>query len=164
MATHKHTIPRRRLLAAAMPAVLALSGAAIAAPAVVSLDAELIRVCHQFAEGQFTSWYRYVLAPPELAATVDTGPDWAALHWIEATPATTPESRQAKALAFVAWHRDAFDNPADDSDGQSALLASLLRDLAAPARAVIIARLVERYGPLPEGYTADGIWIGRAAA
>ena len=71
---------------------------------------------------------------------------------------------RAKALAYTAWHRDAYDDCVDDQDGQSTLLASLLRDLAAPARAVIIARLFEKYGPLPMGYTRDGVWLGAEAA
>ena len=163
MAEHIPTTSRRRLLAAA-PAALALSGAAAAAPTVPNPDADLIRVCQQFAEGEFTSWYCYVMASPELADEMDTSPDWAVLHWIEETPATTPEGWQAKALAYVAWDRESYDNPPDSRDGHTALLASLLRDIASPARAAIIARLVKQYGPLPEGYTADGMWIGRAGA
>ncbi len=42
------TTSRRRLLAAATPAVLALSGAAVAAPAAHNLDAELIGLCADF--------------------------------------------------------------------------------------------------------------------
>ena len=51
----------------------------------------------------------------------------------------------------------------DDRDPSSPLLASLMRDLAAPARAVIIACLFEKYGPLPKGYAADGVWLGAEA-
>ena len=160
-----HSASRRGLLAAA-PAVLALSGAAIAAPTAQNLDAELIRVCQQFAEAEFAGWYLYVASDDDevVSRYENRAIDWATLHWIEVTPAITPEGLRAKALAYVAWHRDAFDNPANGSDGQSPLLAALLRDLAAPARAVIIARLVDQYGPLPEGYTADGVWVGRIAA
>ncbi len=51
------TTSRRLLLAAATPAVLALSGAAVAAAA-PNPDAELIRVCHLFAEAELASWFR----------------------------------------------------------------------------------------------------------
>ena len=54
-----HTPSRRGLLASA-PAVLALSGAAVAAPGAPNPDAGLIRTCQQFAEAEFTDWYRYV--------------------------------------------------------------------------------------------------------
>jgi len=57
-----------------------------------------------------------------------------------------------------------FDDPEDDRDGHTTLLASLVRDMVAPTRAVIIARLIEQYGPLPESYTTDGMWLGRAGA
>jgi hypothetical protein len=148
----------RRDLLAAVPA---LSGDTVAAPAVANPDAVLIRVCQQFAETEFTLWYRYIVEPDgECVELADATPDWATLHWIEATPAITPEGMRAKALAFVAWHREGFDNPLGDGDAQSALLASLLQDMAAPARAVIVARLIEQYGPLPEGYTPDCRWIG----
>ena len=151
----------RRGLLAAVPTLTALSGATVAGPAVANPDAVLIGVCQQFAETEFTLWYRYIVEPDgECIELADATPDWATLHWIEATPAITPEGMQAKALAFVAWHREGFDNPLGDGDAQSALLASLLRDMAAPARAVIVARLIEQYGPLPEGYTPDCRWIG----
>ena len=160
-----HSASRRGLLAAA-PAILAISGAAIAASPAQNPDAELIRVCQQFAEREFEGWYAYIVTNDrEVEARYeDTPPDWATLRQIEATPATTPEGMRAKALAFVAWNRDAYDNPADDRDGNTTLLASLMRDLAAPARAAIIARLAKQYGPLPDGYTADGVWVGRVAA
>ena len=155
---------RRKLLAAA-PAMTALgcAGASAAAP---GADADLIRVCQQFAEAEFAGWYLYVSTDDgEIQRRYEnTPPDWAILRWIETTPAHTPAGWQAKALAQVAWDRDAYDNSPDRFDGHSALLASLMRDLAAPARAAIIARLVERYGPLPEGYTTDGVYVGRAAA
>ncbi len=156
----------RRGLLSTFPALTALSSAAVAAPAVVNPDAVLIRACQQFAETEFASWYAYVVTDDgEVESRYEnTPPDWAILHWIEATPATTPEGLRAKALAYVAWHRDTYDNALGNRDGQSTLLASLLRDLAAPARAVIIARLIEQYGSLPEGYTPDCMWIGRAAA
>ena len=159
-----HTPSRRGLLASA-PAVLALSGTAVAAPGAANPDAALIRTCQQFAEAEFADWYRYVAttdreAPPRYD---DPAPDWATLHWIEATPATTLEGLRAKALAFAAWHKDAYDNSPDDHDPSSPLLASLLRDLAAPARGVIIACLFEKYGPLPKGYAADGVWLGAEA-
>ena len=159
-----HTPSRRGLLASA-PAVLALSGTAVAAPGVPNPDAGLIRTCQQFAEAEFADWYRYVVTAEHevMSRYEDSTPDWATLHWIEATPATTLKGLRAKALAFVAWHKDAFDDCVDDRDPSSPLLASLLRDLAAPARAVIIACLFEKYGPLPKGYAADGVWLGAEA-
>ena len=165
MAAHAHTTSRRRLLSAA-PAILVMSGAAIAAPAAQNPDAELIRVCQAFAEVEFADWYRYLVTDDGEAEHQfeDTLPDWATLRQIEATPATTLEGMRAKALAFVAWDRESYDNSPDSRDGHTTLLASLLRDLAAPARAAIIARLAKQYGPLPEGYTSDGVWVGRAAA
>ena len=47
-AVNTSTTSRRRLLAAATPAVLALSGAAVAAPAAHNPDAELIAHCADF--------------------------------------------------------------------------------------------------------------------
>lgn len=174
MAEHVPTTPppthsRRHLLAAA-PAALVLTGTgigtAIAAHA-AHLDAELIRVCRQFAEAELTGWYRYVIAPNDVADEQAAAGTWvndrATWDWIAATPATTPEGWQAKALAFAVWERDAFDDPADDRCHTSTGLASLLRDMVAPARAAIIARLTALYGPLPDGYTVDGMWMGAEA-
>ena len=159
----------RRNLFAATPAALMLAGAgmgtAVAAHA-AHLDAELIRVCRLFAEAEFTGWYRYVMAPDTVAdenAALDMwvhDPDtW---RWIAETPATTPEGWQAKALAYVALNRNAFDD-AEDRDTSTPVLASLMRDMAAPVRAVIITRLAEQFGPLPDSYTADGKWISAKA-
>ena len=160
-----HTASRRGLLAASS-AVLALSGVAAAAPTAQSPDAELIRICQQFAEAEFADWYLYVITDDrEIERQSEDAPvDWATVRRIEAMPATTLEGLRAKALACAAWDRDAYDGPADGREPATGLLASLMRDLAAPARAAIIARLAKRYGPLPEGYDADCRWIGRAAA
>ena len=73
-------------------------------------DAELIRLCHAFAEAEFANWYRYVVAPVETADDDDAPPDWDTYHLIIATPATTPAGWHAKALAFVAWDREAYDD------------------------------------------------------
>jgi hypothetical protein len=157
---------RRAFLAGGVAAAALMAGAAGANSASApNPDAELIRVCHQFAEAEFADWYLYVVTSDrEIERRLeDKALDWATLHWIEAAPAITLEGLRAKALAFVAWHRDAFDDCVDDRDGHSTLLASLMRDLAAPARAVIVARLVEQYGPLPKDYTADGVWLGAEA-
>ena len=165
-APSNYSTPWRQLLALA-PYTLAVADFGLsAATAPASPDAELIRTCQQFAEVEFADWYRYLVTDDgEVERQFeDAPPDWATLRQIEATPATTPEGMRAKALAFVAWHRDAYDNPADDRDNHTTLLASLMRDLAAPARAAIIARLAAQYGPLPEGYTSDGVWVGRIAA
>ena len=157
---------RRDMLAMTPCVLLAAASVAIGAKGPHSRDAELIEVCQKFAEADFDDWYAYVTATDHevTAGHEDSKPDWATLHWIEATPATTLEGLRAKALAFVAWHKDAFDNSPDDRDPSSPLLASLMRDLAAPARAAIIARLFEKYGPLPKGYTRDGVWLGAEAA
>ena len=45
--------------------------------------------------------------------------------------------------------------------GAAGLLAGLLRDMVAPARAEILARCAADYGPLPKGYTADARWISK---
>lgn len=160
-----HTASRRGLLAASS-AVLALSGAAVAAPVAQNPDAELIRICQQFAEAEFADWYLYVTTDDREIErqSEDTPVDWATVRQIEAMPATTLEGVRAKALACAAWDRDAYDSSADGHQAFTGLAASLLRDLAAPARGVILARLAEQYGPLPDGYDADCRWIGRAAA
>ena len=165
MATHTHTASRRGLLVASS-AVLALSGAAVAAPAAQNPDAELIRVCQQFAETQFADWYLYVVTDDsQIERQLEDAPvDWATVRWITATPAHTLAGHQAKALACAAWDRDSYDSSTDSNPDFTGLLASVLRDLAAPARAVILARLAEQYGPLPDGYDVDCKWIGRAAA
>ena len=165
-APSNYNAPRRQLLALAPCVLMAADLGLTATLAKANPDAELIRVCQRFAEAELAGWYAYIVTNDrEVEASYeDAAPDWATLRWIEALPAHTPAGYRAKALAFVAWHRDAYDDPADDRDGHSALLASLMRDLAAPARTGIIARLAKQYGPLPEGYTADGVWVGRIAA
>lgn len=145
------------VLAAAPPAL-----AAVAPPA--EPDAELVRVCHQFAEAEWRNWWRYVTAPANLADAEATDPDWTTLEWIETTPATTPAGWAAKALALAAWHREAYDDSDAEGDASATLLAGLLRDMAAPARAEILTRCAADFGPLPEGYTADARWIGRGSA
>ena len=122
-------------------------------------DAELIRVCQRFAEGELESWYRYIIAPEDLCDAQDQPPDWKSLHWIISTPATTPEGWHAKALAYAAWDRDAYDDN-EDRDTTTLLLASLLRDMVAPARRAILTRLQAELGPLPRGYDADWRFIG----
>ena len=72
----------------------------------------------------------------------------------------TPAGCYAKALAYAAWWREAYDGPDGEADSDKPLLASLLRDMVAPARAEILSRCAAEYGPLPEGYTADWRWIG----
>ena len=164
-AVNLHTASRRGLLAVSS-AVLALSGVAVAASAAQNPDAELIRVCQQFAEAEFADWYLYVTTDDREIErqSEDTPVDWATVRQIEAMPATTLEGVRAKALALAAWDRDAYDSSTDDNQAFTGLLASLLRDLAAPARTVILAQLAEQYGPLPDGYDADCRWVGRAVA
>jgi len=157
---------RRALLTGSAAAVAAMAtGVAVSARAVpANPDAELIRACQQFAEVELASWYRYVVAPDDLADAQDVPPDWDTLHWIEATLAATPEGWCAKALALSAWHREAFDDPEDGRDGHTTLLASLVRDMVRSARDAIIERLVQQHGPLPDGYSVNGMWLGRAVA
>ncbi len=154
---------RRAMLRGSAAALLA-GVATAAASAEPTPDAELVRVCHAFAEAEFRNWWRYVTAPADLADAQDTDPDWTTLEWIEVTPATTPAGWAAKALALAAWHREAYDDSDAEGDASATLLAGLLRDMVAPARAEILARCAADYGPLGEGYTADARWIGRAPA
>ncbi len=153
--------PSRRALFGAGAALIvggAIATTANAAPA--GADAELIRVCHRFAEAELESWYRYILAPDDVADEQDTPPEWHTYNWIVATPATTPEGWHAKALAYAAFDREAYNDHEDDRDGTTQLLAALLRDMVAPARNAIIARLAAEYGPLPSCYSPEGVWIG----
>lgn len=155
---------RRAMLRGSAAALLTVGVTAAAASADAQPDAELIRVCHAFAEAELRNWWRYVTAPVELADAQDTDPDWTTLEWIETTPATTPAGWAAKALALAAWHREAYDDSNAEGDASATLLAGLLRDMAAPARAEILTRCASDYGPLPEGYTADGRWISQEPA
>ena len=159
---HPPAPSRRALLGAAAAFTAAPLALAAAAVPMADPDAELVRVCHDFAEAEFRNWWRYVVAPDHLADAQDTDPDWPILAWIEATPATTPAGWHAKALAYAAWWRDAYDD-AEDGDSDAPLLASLLRDMVRPARAAILARCEAEYGPLGDGYGADWRWIGRAS-
>ncbi len=127
-------------------------------------DAELVRVCHRFAEAEYRNWWRYIVAPAHLADVLDQEPDWSTLERIETTPATTPTGWAAKALALAAWNREAYDDPDGERDPGATLLAAILRDMVAPERATILARCAAEYGPLPAGYTADARWIGHAPA
>jgi hypothetical protein len=151
-ATQPHTTPpttphvasvttppsRRSIFAGAVSLVAASAVLAAAARAVPAhnTDAELIRICHQFATADLTHWYQYVTAPEDTADELyrDQEPDWATLRLIAAAPATTPEGWRAKALAYAAWDREAYDG--DKGDSGTALLASLLRDMVKPARGV----------------------------
>ena len=158
-------LPSRRALlgaaAALTAAPLALSAVAAPAPA----DANLVRVCHAFAEAEFRNWWRYVTSPADMADTQEWEDDWPILAWITATPATTPAGWHAKALALSAWEREFYDDLVEaESDTRTSLLSALLRDMVAPARAEILARCAADYGPLPEGYTTDARWIGLAPA
>ena len=149
-------------MAAALVAGVVYTSAS-AATASAGSDAELIQVCQQFAETELEAWYRYLTAPADLADDQDWVLDFATLHWITRTQAATAEGWHAKALAYAAYHRDAFDDDPQDRDTSTSLLAALLRDMITPARAAIIARLAQKYGPLPVGYAADGTWLGAEA-
>jgi hypothetical protein len=118
-------------------------------------DAELIRICHRFAEAEFEQWYCWEAACDD----EDMPPsDRNTYNWIAATPATTPEGWHAKALAYAAWEREVYDNYEAGMD--TTFLAPLLRDMVAPARNAIIARCASKYGPLPYPFSAEGIWLG----
>lgn len=127
-------------------------------------DALLIEACQRFAEADLDAWYRYCTAPDGMEDEQDPPPDWDTLHWIEATPATTLAGWHAKALAAAAWNRRAYDDPEDERDGTSPIIAALLRDMVAPARNAILTRLQAKYGRLPPGYTPDWRWIGAVKA
>ena len=107
-----------------------------------SPDADLVRICHAFAEAEYRNWWRYVTAPADLADAQGREPDWATLDWIRTTAATTPAAWHAKALAYAAWWRPAYDDDSDwnEPDSTTGLLAGLLRDMVAPARAEILRR------------------------
>ncbi|MGI4946970.1 MAG: hypothetical protein ACRYHQ_41500 [Janthinobacterium lividum] len=156
-------LSRRALLAGDAAVAAAVPAAVAVLPAMTTPgDAELVRVCHQFAEAEYREWWRYVTTPDHLADAEATDPDWATLEWIETTPATTPAGWAAKALALAAFHRETYDDSDAEGDASATLLAGLLRDMVAPTRAEILARCAAEYGPLPAGYTADARWIGRA--
>jgi hypothetical protein len=151
--------PSRRSLFGAVPAVAGISLAGATNAATPDPDADLVRVCHRFAEAEYRNWYRYVTADGT-EDDLDHDPDWTMLHQIEATPAMTPDGWRAKALALAAWSTDMYDDPPDDRDGGTTLLASLLRDMAAPARNAILTRCAAEFGPLPDSYDADWRWKG----
>jgi hypothetical protein len=44
-----------------------------------------------------------------------------------------------------------YDDPEDDRDGVTPIIAALLRDMVAPARNAILTRLQAKYGPLFKG-------------
>lgn len=142
---------------------LQLSLAAIAAgftvPAVASTetnpDAELLQLCHRFAEKELDDWYRSVA----LDEDNDGDLDWETYRQIGNTPARTPEGCQAKALVYSAWFASAYAE-IDQDDPNAVFLSLLLTDLVAPVRNPIVYRLAEKYGPLPPDYTPEGIWLG----
>lgn len=158
------SLSRRALLAGGAAAAAVPVWAAVLPAATTPADTELVRACHTVAEAEYREWWKYVTAPDDLADAEAADPDWTALEWIEATPATTPAGWAAKALALAAWHREAYDDSNAEGDASATLLAGLLRDMVAPARAAILARCEADFGPLPAGYTADARWIGRAPA
>ena len=157
---------RRDILAMTPCVLLTAASVAIGAKGPHSRDAELIETCQRFAEAELTGWFRYVTAPDNAADEQAASDMWvfdrATWEQIAATPAMTPEGWQAKALAFAALDRNAYDDM-EDRDTSTPVLASLLRDMVRPARSAIIARLTRLYGPLPDGYSGDGMWLGAEA-
>jgi hypothetical protein len=163
MAITTPTTPTRR--SALRGFGLAAIAAGLAVPALASTkpddDAagELIRICHQFAEAEITRWYRAEIDDD----FVDDDIDHDTYNWIAATPATTPGGWQAKALAYAAFNRHVYDDYEEDDDDReedAAFLAALLREMVAPARNAIVSRISQTYGPLPSGFSAEGIWVG----
>jgi hypothetical protein len=149
------TTRRGALRGASIAGLLSVPGiAAVGQSAKSNPDAELIRICHRFAEDELVRQHRYIVAPENLADEQDAPPDWGTYNWIAETPARTPEGCHAKALAYSAWDTDAYDNHGADT---SELLAGLLRDIVAPTRNAVVARCTAKYGPLPPQYTAEGI-------
>lgn len=151
---------RRALLTGATAALVASAAPAVAA----GNDAELIRRCYEFAERELDHWYQYVMAPDDVADSLDWPTEWETVRRITETPATTPAGWHAKALALTAWDRSIYDDEPDERTAASTMLAALLRDMLAPTRNAIIARLRRKYGPLPDTYTPEGIWMGSAEA
>jgi hypothetical protein len=158
------TTRRAALRGASLVGLLGVPAVAFAArSSTANPDAELVRTCHRFAEGELARRHRYIVATEDLADEQDTPFDRDTYDWIAATPATTPEGWHAKALAYSAWATEAYDDHEDSRDSTTTFLAALLRDMVAPARNAIVARCTAKYGPLPTQYTAEGIWIGYSA-
>ena len=120
-----------------------VSGSAVAAG--VNPDADLIERCRQFAEADMAFWYQRALDGEDVLEGAWPGHD-AERARIAATKATSPAGWQAKALVLSTWFFDATG--AQTEDDETGLVVSLLRDMAAPARAEILNRLSERFGPL----------------
>ena len=74
-------------------------------------DAEPIRACHEFAVRELTDEYRFPIG----LHVDDDFDDVDRYKWIAATPATTFEEWQAKAIALSAWSGRAYF--ADEPDG-----------------------------------------------
>jgi hypothetical protein len=155
-ATQTHTTSRRSALRGISLAAITAGLVPTLSHAASASDDELIRVCQDFAEREFDQFYHYAITendddyPP---------PDWGTYHRIIETQATTPAGWHAKALAYAAWDKDAYDDTEPDLSC-STFIASLLRDMVAPARDAIIAKLAMKYGPLPSEYTVNAMWIG----
>jgi hypothetical protein len=98
-------------------------------------DADLIRICQNFAAAEFGSRHAYLTAPEDMRDTQDTAVDWATLHLIAATRAITPAGWSAKALAAAAWAGDCLDN------SDVPLIRSLIQDMAGQAQNDLLDRL-----------------------
>ena len=70
-------------------------------------DAVLIQRCHQFAEAEITSWYRYVIAPAHLADEQDTPSDMAATIGLSQRP-RRPRGAACQGAGFVRLGPDAI--------------------------------------------------------
>ena len=142
--------PTRRGLLGGAVALGAAPGVLIpAAHAANHPDAELIRICHDFAAYEFGAHFAYCAEPDEeKAAEQGLPPDFNALQQITEMQANTPDGWQAKALAYASWRRIGINNPVEGTDeaGQ-VLLSSLILYMAGPELDSLLALMAERYGP-----------------
>lgn len=119
-------------------------------------NAAFIAKCRKFAEADLDAWYRYIVTDNDEGRQ----PDWKTYTAILETKAVTVEEIRAKALAYVAFEADILSDANPDADPCSRFLSSLLRDIVMDDYEEVIARLAQKYGPLPPQYTANGIWLG----
>ncbi len=139
MAEHTLTTSRRRLLSAAAPATLALSGAAVAASAVPNLDAELIALCAVIVDGH-AEMDRYTVQydcndPPHIEARirvlVDEG--HCLSQQVADMPAATMDGIKAKARAMQCYQGETSDGDLLWSNHDELLAWSIARDLLGEA-------------------------------
>ena len=113
-------------------------------------DAELIRICQEFAEAELRNWYLETLNPD--AEIEPTNRNIREL--IARTLAETPEGLHAKMLALSCWDSVTYAN--EESGGEDTLLSSIMRDMVAPARNAIVAKLAVGHCRRPALRRVDG--------